>query len=465
MGSQEGQIAMRFERRARRAIAAFAACSLLLPAPATVAVLSAQAPAPNPAGSTQKPAAPAPQKPAGTASQKPAATAATAAPGTASAPVDGNWPRIYDLPSGGTILMYQPQVASWDNWRHMVAFSAVSHRATGADKPALGTVKLEADTEVALTERLVSFAKMKIVEASFPTLNKDQISEVAAVVEKVIPTDDRVIALDRVLANVDKSGIIPKNVEGIKADPPAIFFSKTPAVIVNLDGEPIWSPIKDNDLKFAVNTNWDLFQHVPSNTYYLRNNANWFKAPDAVKGPWAPAGTLPDSFKKLPPDENWNDVRANLPGKPVAASAMPKVFTSLQPAELILVTGEPNTLRSRGPVFSGSATRRATSSASARPVRSTTWSPAAGSRRPTSRVRGRSPRRRFRRISRRSRWNIRGRACWLRCPAPMRRRRRCCSRRFRRPRASTRRRSRRQTSRFRATRNSRRSSRRPFSAP
>ena len=160
-------------------------------------------------------------------------------------------------------------------------------------------------------------------------------------VEKVIPTDDRVIGLDRVLANVDKSGIIPKNVEGIKADPPTIFFSKTPAVIVNLDGEPIWSPIKDNDLKFAVNTNWDLFQHVPSNTYYLRNNANWFKAPDAVKGPWAPAGTLPDSFKKLPPDENWNDVRANLPGKPVAASAMPKVFTSQQPAELILVTGEP----------------------------------------------------------------------------------------------------------------------------
>jgi hypothetical protein len=321
---------MRFDRPARRAIAAVAACSLAFPAPVAVAVASAQAQtAPKPAAPTaQKPAAPAPQKPAAPAAQKPATPATTASSGTAAAPVDGTWPRIYDLPSGGTILVYQPQVASWDNWRHLVAFSAVSHRATGTDKPALGTVKLEADTEVALTERLVSFAKMKIVEANFPTLNKDQIGEVAAVVEKVVPTDDRVIALDRVLANVDKSGIIPKNVEGIKADPPAIFFSKTPAVIVNLDGEPIWSPIKDNDLKFAVNTNWDLFQHVPSNTYYLRNNANWFKAPDAVKGPWAPAGTLPDSFKKLPPDENWNDVRANLPGKPVAASAMSIVFST-----------------------------------------------------------------------------------------------------------------------------------------
>ena len=168
---------------------------------------------------------------------------------------------------------------------------------------------------------------MKIVEANFQTLPKEQVREVVATIEKSMPDDERVIALDRVLANVDKSQIVPKNVEGIKADPPTIFFSKTPAVIVNLDGEPIWSPIKDNDLKFAVNTNWDLFQHVPTNTYYLRNNDSWLKAAD-VKGPWTPAGTLPESFKKLPADENWKDVKANLPGKPLAAAAVPKVFVS-----------------------------------------------------------------------------------------------------------------------------------------
>ena len=39
--------------------------------------------------------------------------------------------------------------------------------------------------------------------------------------------------------------------------------------MVNLDGEPVWSPIKDNDPSFAVNTNWDLFQHEPSAMYYL----------------------------------------------------------------------------------------------------------------------------------------------------------------------------------------------------
>ena len=284
------------------------------------------------------PTAPATQKPA---TAKPAASKPAAPAAAAPAPVDGGWPRIYDLPSGGSILLYQPQIASWDQQKHIVAFSAVSHRGKAADKPAVGTIKFEADTKVSVADRLVSFANMKIVEASFQTLSKEQVQEVTSQVDRQMPGDDRVIALDRVLANVDKSGLVIKNVEGVKADPPTIFFSKTPAVIVNLDGDPIWSPIKDNDLKYAVNTNWDLFQYAPSNTYYLRNNDTWLKTADVMKGPWAPAGTLPGSFKNLPPDDNWKDVKAALPGKAVAASAVPKVFSSNLPAELILLTGEP----------------------------------------------------------------------------------------------------------------------------
>jgi hypothetical protein len=340
---------MTHDRRPTRAVATVAALSLLLQPSAPFIRAIEAAPSPQaatkpaaPAPQTTKPAAPTPQttKPAAPTPQtaKPAAASTTQAanPG----PIDGGWPRLANLPSGGTILIYQPQVASWDKQAHLVAFSAVSHRTKGVEKPAIGTIRLEADTKVALEDRLVSFQKMKIAEANFQTLPKEQVREVAAAIDLAIPDDERVIALDRVLANLDKSQIVPKNVEGIKSDPPTIFYSNTAAVIVNLDGEPIWSPIKDNDLKFAVNTNWDLFQHGPSNTLYLRNDATWLKAAD-IKGPWSPAGTLPGSFKKLPAEENWKEVRASLPGKPIAAAAVPKVFVAFQPAELILLTGAP----------------------------------------------------------------------------------------------------------------------------
>ena len=285
---------------------------------------------PAPAGqTTQKPATPA------TTTQKPAATASPAA---ATQIVDGGWPRLYELKTGGNFLVYQPQIASWENQKKLVAYSAVSYKAKSTDKPAIGTIKIEAATKASFTERLVSMQDFKILEANFQTLPKEQLRTVVAEIEAAIPQDERVIALDRVLTGMDKSQIAPKNLEGIKADPPTIFFSKTPAAIVNLDGEPIWSPIRDNDLKFAVNTNWDLFQL--GTDYYLRNNDNWLKATD-VKGPWAPAGQLPGSFKKLPADENWKDVKSALPGRTISPKAVPTIFVSLTPAELILLTGEP----------------------------------------------------------------------------------------------------------------------------
>jgi hypothetical protein len=316
-----------------RRAAAHAAILSMLAQPLAPTLDAARAPQAAPKTATAPP--PTQAKPAA-ATQKPA-PAAAAAP----APVDGGWPRLSNLPSGGSVLLYQPQIASWDQQKHMVAFSAVSYRAKGATKASMGTVKVESETKVALSERLVSFTDMKIVEVNFPELPKEQLREVTAEIDKAVPHEERVIALDRILASVDKSQIVPRNVEGIKADPPPIFFSKTAAVIVVLDGDPIWSPIKDNDLKYAVNTNWDLFEHTPTKTYYLRHNDAWLKATD-LKGAWTRGGTLPASFKTLPAEDNWKDVKAAVPGR--SGAAVPKVFVSYVPAELILLTGEPSYL-------------------------------------------------------------------------------------------------------------------------
>jgi hypothetical protein len=295
-------------------------------------LLAGQAAAPSKAPAT------APNKASAVTPSK--APAAAPAKGTQVAPVDGGWPRAYATPSGGRILVYQPQVAGWPDQRHMVAYAAVSYEAKGATKPALGSIKIEADTKVAVSERLVNFAHLRITEANFPTVKKDEVQDVVAEIDKAIPDNERVIGLDRVLAGVDRSQILPKNVEGVKADPPKIFFSQTPAVLVNLDGEVIWSPIRENDLKFAVNTNWDLFQHGPTKTLYLRNEKTWLKAAD-LAGPWTPAGELPESFSKLPADDDWKDVKAALPGQKLSADRTPRVFVSTTPAEMILLSGPP----------------------------------------------------------------------------------------------------------------------------
>jgi hypothetical protein len=239
------------------------------------------------------------------------------------------------------VQIYQPQIASWDQQKRLVAYLAIAHRAGGAQAAALGTVKVEADTTVALDQRLVSFAAFEITEANFGSVGRDQTKAIVADLSRAMPAFERVIALDRVLAGLDKSRILPKNVAGVKADPPAIFISTSPAILLNFDGDPIWSPIPGTDLKFAVNTNWDVFLQGPSQTLFLRHDQSWLKA-NALAGPWTPAGTLPAGFARLPADDNWSEVRAALPGRPIKSSDTPTMFVSRSPAEAIVLRGAPN---------------------------------------------------------------------------------------------------------------------------
>src|SRR6185295_17575873 len=188
--------------------------------------------------------------------------------------------------------------------------------------------------------RLVSFSQFTITASSFPSIPKDQLKTIVDEIVTTVPREQRMIGLDRVLANVDTSQVTPRNVDGVKADPPPVFFSQTPAVLVNVDGAPIWSPIGGTDLRFVVNTNWDLFEDPESHSYFLRADKVWLTAA-SLDGPWRQATALSASFRRLPDDGNWTEVKASLPAGTAAAGRVPAVFTSQMPAELLLTDGAP----------------------------------------------------------------------------------------------------------------------------
>jgi len=347
---------------------------------------------------------------------------------TAQTAADRGWPRAYSLPSEAQLVIYQPQISSWQDQKQLVAYTAVSYVAKGEQKPALGTIKLETETETSVPDRLVKFSKIKISETNFPTLSKEQTQEIVSEIEKNMPERDRVIDLDRVLAFVDKSTINPKNVEGLKSDPPRIILTQSPSILVNFDGEPIWSPIKDNELKYAVNTNWDIFQHTATGMYYLRNDTTWLRATD-LQGYWSNAGKLPDSFNKLPEDDNWKDVRASLPGTP--AKKLPKVYVTNDPSELILIDGEPKYEPVPNTGLLWISNTESDLFRLGRMVRFTTWSRAAGLRLRVWAVTGPSPHRICRKTSSEFPLNIRARAFSRQCREHSKRQKLSCSLRSR----------------------------------
>src|SRR6266403_4042901 len=51
----------------------------------------------------------------------------TSARSTLPRPDGGNWPRGFSTPSEAQVLLFQPQVATWEKQKHLVAFAAVSY--------------------------------------------------------------------------------------------------------------------------------------------------------------------------------------------------------------------------------------------------------------------------------------------------------------------------------------------------
>src|SRR5258705_1363234 len=88
-------------------------------------------------------------------------------------PADGGWPRAYTTATGGHIVLYQPQVASWPGQKHMTLYAAVSYQAQDAGTPTLGTIRVEADTSVAVAERLPEFSPVSLSQTTFPRPSRD----------------------------------------------------------------------------------------------------------------------------------------------------------------------------------------------------------------------------------------------------------------------------------------------------
>lgn len=126
----------------------------------------------------------------------------------------------------------------------------------------------------------------------------------------------------------------------MKAEPPPIFISKVPAVLIQTDGKAVLSQVRGvAGLSFVINTNWDLFKVDADGAYYLRSDKTWLKSQSLESG-WTKADSVPNLLSRLPDDEMWKDVKGALP---VAASkdAAPEVFYSEKPAELIVFDGNP----------------------------------------------------------------------------------------------------------------------------
>ncbi|MGE5346262.1 MAG: hypothetical protein ACM3JH_09930 [Acidithiobacillales bacterium] len=251
---------------------------------------------------------------------------------------DRGWPRVYK--AGGTeVVLFQPQVDSWEGYKKLTARLAVSVRPKGAEKPEYGVLELEARTETDLAKHVVTMYKPEVRSVRFPKTSQEKATEYEKAVRSISPARTKAeISLERVLAYV-KLGEEQKKGITVNLDPPPVFYSDSEAILVIFLGEPRFSKIEDVPLEFGLNTNWDVFRDPETGTNYLLFRDGWLEAPDLKAGPWTPMKTAPKSLKKLPKGGAWDRVAKSVPGKQL--ESVPRVFVSDRPAELIQTKGRP----------------------------------------------------------------------------------------------------------------------------
>ncbi len=255
-------------------------------------------------------------------------------------PGDPGWPRLIQA-NGKELVIYQPQVDYWTDYKVLHFRCAISVKTGKNATEKFGVAEIEAETVVDQANRVVALLP-KLRMLRFPNTSDTEADSLRRAVDELHPRGQALtVSLDRVLAYLDPEKQPQQQAVQLNLDPPKIFFSSKPAILVMFMGEPQVQPVVkgSSELMFAVNCNWPVFFDAAGGKYYLLNGDNWLMTADAAKGPWIPAGALPAGLSSLPADESWAEVRSHIPGKRL--SQAPVVFASTEPAELILTQGEP----------------------------------------------------------------------------------------------------------------------------
>lgn len=252
-------------------------------------------------------------------------------------PADPGWPRYY-TDGSSELVVYQPQVDSWNGFKFLTGRCAFALKPVKGRDPVYGTLRFDASTLVDADQKLVLLRDIRVLDIRFPSALAANSAQWTHLTRKLLPSKAVVLSLDRVLAFV-RASEVPRKEARVLTDPPPIFVSTQPAVLVIIDGEPALLDIKNTSLRRIINTNWDLFQDRNTNRFYLRDNKSWLVSTD-LHATFTPVVQLPPDFARLPPEEYKPVLEAIAP--PLARSSVtPRVIVVNRPAELILIRGLP----------------------------------------------------------------------------------------------------------------------------
>ncbi len=170
---------------------------------------------------------------------------------------DPGWPR--QLTNNGSILvLYTPQVEDWPEYQTLnfrMAFSLTPYQA----KEVVGVLYMSATTTVDTYTHMVTIFNMNVTDVHFPSLDETTAASMGQIVRGFIDVSKTVnISMERIIASTPKKMDASKAVT-VQNDPPTIFVSDKPAILLQLEGEPALTDATKGGIQYVFNANWPFF--------------------------------------------------------------------------------------------------------------------------------------------------------------------------------------------------------------
>jgi hypothetical protein len=262
--------------------------------------------------------------------------AGSAAPAAAVPPADEGWPRR-TVKDGTTLITYQPQVDEWKDFKTLTWRMALSITPKGG-KAVVGAMSAEALTDVDNDNHIVVLHDLKIQHINFPSLDADAAARMADLARTFLPPTFTT-SLERIVACAPKKETVAT--APLKNDPPRIFVSYKPAILLDVDGEPVNVPIQNTNLEYVLNTSWRVIRDKADSYYYFLAGEQWLTAAK-LAGPWSAATKLPADMDTAAKDDHFADLKDFVPLRPPKPGAIvPVVLYSDSPADVISFEGQP----------------------------------------------------------------------------------------------------------------------------
>jgi hypothetical protein len=252
------------------------------------------------------------------------------------------------LSSGAmNILLYQPQIDSWDG--HVLsARSAVSVQSPNEAKPTYGAIAFNAGTLVDRSTRLVTLENVRIASADFPAA-PDKTTNYLGLLSGAVPRQLKMLPLDYVEAGFAATGPqVTAPAHPLNNTPPRILISERPAVLVSIDGPPEYRPVSGTSLQRVMNTRALLLKDGTGRLYL--HVFNGYMEATSLNGPWSVANRAPQGAseaEKQARDSGLVDLLEKPNSLTNPAPLLDRytdlaVFVAATPSELIVFDGTPD---------------------------------------------------------------------------------------------------------------------------